>query len=93
MRRLVVTVAVRVAIGLSLAFGSVPVSTTVAVTCSDVHAIWATGANQAPGDQFDFGGFTQRDLGGRIGAGVTRRDSIVSGSAAADPRWAATPVG
>ena len=57
----------RVAVGLMLLAPIVPVDPVTAVACSDVHVVFARGANRAVGD-FDFTGFVVRDLKSRIGA-------------------------
>jgi Mg-chelatase subunit ChlD len=69
MYRSVVTRAMRVAVALTVVFATLPVPQALAITCKDVHAIWATGANNQPGGD-DFTRFTG-DLGDRIQSPVT----------------------
>jgi hypothetical protein len=50
-----------------------PVESVSAVTCIDVHIVWARGANLAPND-FDWNQFVNTDLKARIGPEVSVSD-------------------
>jgi Mg-chelatase subunit ChlD len=50
-----------------------PVESVSAVTCTDVHIVWARGANLAPND-FDWNQFVNTDLKARIGPEVSVSD-------------------
>lgn len=63
----------RVFAAMILLVPTIPAQTALAVVCSDVHAVWARGANLAI-DDFDWTQFVDTDLRGRIGPEVTFTD-------------------
>ena len=56
-----------------LVLPAVPVNPVMAVTCSDVHVVWARGANLGF-SAFDWSRFVDQDLRSRIGPGVAMTD-------------------
>lgn len=73
MRRTVRSTAARVLVSLTLLTPVVPTEPVAAVTCTDVHVVWARGANLGL-DAFDWTRFVDTDLRQRIGPGVTMSD-------------------
>jgi Mg-chelatase subunit ChlD len=64
---------VRLGLAFIVLASAVPLRPALATTCSDVHVVWARGANVNINFD-DFNGFVRRDLEGRIQAPVTVTD-------------------